>query len=87
MLERRGLYNFFLQKYKNLFDEKQIHINRDDIDNPCTLYILLKTKEGIKAQDIFVTTGALGVDTPLISGHHVRFSLGQLQKPTYSMYS
>jgi hypothetical protein len=84
--ERKGLYNFLLKKYSHLFDENQSHITETDINNSCTLYILLKTKNGIKAQDIFLNTGALGVDTPLLSGHYIRFSVGCITKPTYSKY-
>ena len=85
--ERKGLYNFLMSnKNKHLFDEKQIHIRPEDMDKPCTLYILMKTREGVKAQDIFMNTGILGVDTPMLSGHYVRFSLGTLLNPAFSKY-
>lgn len=87
MKERKGLYNYLMfGDHKNLFDYKQPHFRTEDLVNPCTLYILLKTREGIKAQDVFVQTGALGVDTPMLSGHYIRFSVGQLTQPTYSKY-
>eukprot|EP01119_Soliformovum_irregulare_P015344 TRINITY_DN4308_c0_g1_i1.p1 TRINITY_DN4308_c0_g1~~TRINITY_DN4308_c0_g1_i1.p1 ORF type:complete len:493 (+),score=113.78 TRINITY_DN4308_c0_g1_i1:27-1505(+) len=85
--ERKGLYNFLMSRHSDLFDADQKHIQPHDMDRPCTLYVLLKTREKVKAQDVFVATGALGVDTPLLSGHHIRFSVGQLLRPTYSQYA
>jgi len=86
--ERKGLYNFLMNdKNKHLFAETQPHVRKEDMDSPCTLYILLKTREGVKAQEIFVATGALGVDTPMLTGHYVRFAVGTLTKPTYTQYA
>jgi len=85
--ERKGLRAFLLnEKNRHLFDSNQTHITPEDIDSPLGLYLLLKTKQGVKAQDIFMETGALGVDTPLLSGHYVRFAVGGVIKPTYSQY-
>lgn len=85
--ERKGLRAFLLcDKYRHLFDENQKHITAEDIDTPLGLYLLLKTRPGIKAQDIFMETGALGVDTSLLSGHYVRFAVGGIVKPTYSQH-
>ena len=85
--ERKSLLKFLQSgpHAEELFDSKQEHLDQRDIEDPCTLYILLKTKECISAKDIFLRTGALGVDTPLASGHYVRFSVGALRKPTYSV--
>lgn len=83
--ERLGLFNFLMSKFSYLFDERQLHITPDDMDSPLGLYILLKTKDSYKAQDVFMKTGVLGVDTPLLSGHYIRFSVGQLVKPVYSI--
>jgi len=86
--ERKGLYNFLMNdKNKHLFAETQPHVRKEDMDKPCTLYILMKTRDGIKAQDIFIATGALGVDTPMLTGHYVRFAVGTLTRPTYSKYA
>lgn len=84
--ERKGLYNYLMKKNAHLFEDKQIHVTGDDINNPLGLYLLLKTKPGIGAQDVFVNTGVLGVDTPLLSGHYIRFAVGALPRPTYSKY-
>jgi len=85
--ERKGVVNFLLNgRHSGLFAPQQKHIVSADLDNPCTLYVLLKTASGVKAQDIFVNTGALGVDTPMLSGHHVRFSMGTVREPTYSKF-
>jgi len=85
--ERKGLLNFLLSdKNRHLFAEEQPHITDDDIDNPLGLYILLKTNTNIKAQDVFMETGALGVDTILLSGHYIRFAVGTLTKPTFAKY-
>jgi hypothetical protein len=86
--ERKGLLQFLLQpQYADLFEQTQEHIRADDIDKPCTLYLLLKTKPGVKAQDVLFRTGALGVDTQMGSGHYIRFSVGQLLEPTYTKYA
>jgi len=86
--ERKGLYNYLMKpEFSDLFDQKQAHITPQDMENPCTLYILLKCNKGVTAQDIFIKTGALGVDTPFHSGHYVRFAVGQLVKPTYQKYA
>jgi len=83
--ERKGLVKYLTQdKFKHLFEKEQVHIRDEDLDRPCTLYISLKTKEGIKAQQVFETTGALGVDTKFKSGHYIRFSVGTLTRPVYS---
>eukprot|EP01125_Pyxidicula_operculata_P017099 TRINITY_DN5952_c0_g2_i1.p1 TRINITY_DN5952_c0_g2~~TRINITY_DN5952_c0_g2_i1.p1 ORF type:complete len:488 (-),score=68.44 TRINITY_DN5952_c0_g2_i1:98-1561(-) len=85
--ERGGLVKFLLQpKYHHLFEPSQPHITSDDIDNTLGLYILLKLKEGVNAKQVFLETGALGVDTPLLSGKYIRFSVGTLTKPSYSKY-
>jgi hypothetical protein len=84
--ERRGLYTYLLQpKFSHLFHSSQQHLHPEDLDNSLGLYVTLKTNEGVKAQDIFMDTGALGVDTPLLSGHYIRFAVGSLLRPTYSM--
>lgn len=80
--ERKGLYNF-LSKFHDLFESEQKHITSDDLDNTLGLYILMKTKSGVKAQDVFIKTGILGVDTMMGSGHYIRFSVGTLLEPTY----
>jgi hypothetical protein len=87
--ERKGLYNYLLKtaKFAHLFEAQQPHIATEDLDRPCTLYILLKAKSGVKAQNVFVETGALGVDTPMLSGHYIRFSVGTVTAPTYSQYA
>jgi len=85
--ERDGLYNFLMDKYKHLFEPEQLHIKKKDFEKPCTLYILLKTREGVNAQKVLESTGVLGVDTPLASGHYIRFSVGTLQKPVFSKYA
>jgi hypothetical protein len=83
--ERKGLFKFLMSdKYSHLFERDQIHISEDNLEKPCTLYILLKVKEGIKAQYVFENTGVLGVDTPLKSGHYIRFSVGTLKNPVFS---
>lgn len=82
--ERAGLFYFLTGNFPYLFDEKQLHITQDDLESALGLYILLKTKDNYKAQDVFMRTGVLGVDTPLLSGHYIRFSVGQLTKPIYS---
>eukprot|EP01114_Cavostelium_apophysatum_P009370 TRINITY_DN2248_c0_g1_i3.p1 TRINITY_DN2248_c0_g1~~TRINITY_DN2248_c0_g1_i3.p1 ORF type:complete len:143 (+),score=41.65 TRINITY_DN2248_c0_g1_i3:725-1153(+) len=89
MKERKGLYNYLMSKNKTipLFEVNQDHITPADMDQPCTLYILLKSKEGVKAADVFMSTGVLGVDTPLGSGHYIRFAVGTLTKPVYSQYA
>eukprot|EP01129_Flabellula_baltica_P016065 TRINITY_DN8401_c0_g1_i2.p1 TRINITY_DN8401_c0_g1~~TRINITY_DN8401_c0_g1_i2.p1 ORF type:complete len:489 (+),score=120.28 TRINITY_DN8401_c0_g1_i2:26-1492(+) len=84
--ERKSLLEYFrLSKFSHLFDENQHHITDDDIEDPCTLYIMMKTKEGITAKDVFMATGALGVDTKMINGHYIRFAVGTLTKPIYSV--
>jgi len=60
---------------------------KEDLDRSCTLYILLKTAKDITSQHILLESGVLGVDTPMKSGHYVRFSTGTLTKPTYSKYA
>jgi len=86
--ERKGLVNFLLnEKNKHLFAPAQPHIKPEDMDNPCTLYVLLKSADGVKAKDIFLQAGVLGVDTPMLSGHYVRFAVGAVTKPTYSKYA
>jgi hypothetical protein len=84
--ERKGLINFMKEK-QELFEPKQAHINPEELKNPLGLYVLLKSKPGIKAQEIFTQTGTLGVDTPMGSGHYIRFSVGTLLHPTYSKYA
>lgn len=81
--ERKGLYNY-LSKFIDLFEPEQKHITSDDLEKSLGLYILMKTKPGIKAQNVFIKTGILGVDTMMGSGHHIRFSVGTLLEPTYS---
>lgn len=83
--ERLGLFKYLMVNFAYLFDPMQAHISPEDLEVPLGLYVLLKTRDGIKAQDIFMTTGVLGVDTPLLSGHYVRFSVGQLTRPVYSI--
>lgn len=49
MRERKGLFNYLSsEKFKDLFEEKQPHITSDDMEKPLGLYIVLKTKLGIK---------------------------------------
>jgi len=85
--ERKGLRAFLLSdKHKHLFEDNQSHLVDEDIDNPLGLYLLLKVRPGVKAQDVFMETGALGVDTALLSGHYIRFAVGGVIKPTYSKY-
>jgi histidinol-phosphate/aromatic aminotransferase/cobyric acid decarboxylase-like protein len=81
--ERKGLYHY-LEKFTDLFEEKQLHVTEDDLNETLGLYILLKTKPGVKAQEVFIKTGILGVDTGLKSGHYIRFSLGCVTEPTFS---
>lgn len=85
-LERRGLVRFLLQpKFAHLFDPReQQHITADDMDNPCTLYVLLRAKEGVRSSAVFEETGALGVDTPLKTGHYIRFAVGMMKGPFFS---
>jgi hypothetical protein len=87
MHERKGLINFLLGKHKHLFEQQQAHITAEDIDRPCTLYVLLKTQPGVKAQQVFEETGVLGVDTPMKTGHYIRFAVGTLTEPTFSKYA
>eukprot|EP01127_Copromyxa_protea_P023797 TRINITY_DN908_c0_g1_i6.p1 TRINITY_DN908_c0_g1~~TRINITY_DN908_c0_g1_i6.p1 ORF type:complete len:319 (-),score=26.78 TRINITY_DN908_c0_g1_i6:39-995(-) len=83
--ERLGLYKYLLQdKFSHLFASSQSHLCSDDLDNSLGLYILLKTRPNIRAQDVFMETGTLGVDTPLLSGHYIRFSVGAFLEPTYA---
>jgi len=84
--ERKGLFNFMMTK-GDLFEPQQPHVRTEDLDNPLGLYILLKAKKGINAQDVLINSGTLGVDTPLASGHYIRFSVGTLLKPTYAKYA
>ncbi len=84
--ERKGLVRFLLQpKFAHLFDPReQKHITPEDMDNPCTLYVLLKAKEGVRSSAVFEETGALGVDTPLKTGHYIRFAVGMMKGPFFS---
>jgi hypothetical protein len=83
--ERKALVRFLLQpKFGDLFEPQQPHVHSEDLDNPCTLYVLLRTREGIKSSAVFERTGALGVDTPLRSGHYIRFALGMMKQPFFS---
>ncbi len=83
--ERKGLVKFLLQpQFADLFEASQPHIQSEDLDNPCTLYVLLRTREGVKSSAVFERTGALGVDTPLKSGHYIRFALGMMKQPFFS---
>lgn len=83
--ERRALVQFLLQnKFSDLFESEQPHLQREDLENPCTLYILLKTRPGVTSNKVFERTGALGVDTVLGSGHYVRYAVGMLTGPVYS---
>jgi len=88
--ERKGLYNYLRKKNKekgySLFEEKQIHVTDEEINQPLGLYLLLKAKEGANAQKVFIETGVLGVDTKLKSGLYVRFSVGKLGEPVFSKY-
>jgi len=85
--ERKGLYNFLMnEKYSYLFERDQIHISNEILDNPCTLYVLLKVKDGVNAQFVFENTGILGVDTVLKSGKYIRFAVGTLKNPVFSKY-
>jgi len=85
--ERKGLIKYLLRdQNKHIFSTNQSHLRDEDVDRPCTLYILLKVNEGIKAQYVFEQTGILGVDTPLKSGHYIRFSVGTLKEPVFSKY-
>jgi hypothetical protein len=83
--ERRGLY-YFLMKYQDLFEEKQLHIRDEDLKNPLGLYILLKTKPDINALKVFMKTGILGVDTKMKSGLHIRFSVGTCLNPYFDKF-
>jgi len=86
--ERLGLYNFLMDdKYRHLFEKEQPHIRKKDFEKPCTLYILLKAKEGVNSQKVLQSTGVLGVDTKLLSGQYIRFSVGTLKKPVFSKYA
>jgi aspartate/methionine/tyrosine aminotransferase len=81
--EREGVYKY-LMKYNDLFEEEQLHVTEDDVKNTLGLYMLMKTKPNVKASDVFMKTGILGVDTALLSGHYIRFSVGAVPEPTYS---
>ena len=81
--EREGVYKY-LMKFDDLFESEQKHITKDDIENTLGLYVLIKTKPNVKASDVFMKTGILGVDTPFLSGHYIRFSVGAVTEPTYS---
>ena len=83
--ERKALVRFLMQpQFGDLFEAQQPHIQAEDLDNPCTLYVLLRVRDGVKSNAIFERTGALGVDTPLKSGHYVRFALGMMKQPFFS---
>jgi len=84
--ERKGLYNYLMSKGKRtLFAPQQLHIF-PDIERPLGLYLLLKTQPGVDAKSVFLETGVLGIDTPLSSGHYIRYAVGQVTVPTYSKY-
>lgn len=82
--ERRALVRFLLQPtFADLFAAEQPHVHHD-LDEPCTLYVLLRARENVKASLVFERTGICGVDTPLRSGHYVRFAVGMLKEPVFS---
>jgi len=82
--ERKGLYSHLIKNFSHLFEETQPHITEQDINRTLGLYLLLKTADRVQAKHIFLESGILGVDTPLLSGHYVRFSVGQMLQPKYS---
>jgi len=85
--ERLGLYKFLMSdKFKHLFEREQPHIHMKDFEKPCTLYILIRAKEGVNSQKVLLDTGVLGVDTKLLSGHYIRFAVGTLKGPVFSHY-
>jgi hypothetical protein len=67
-----------------LFEAEQSHITSEDLESPCTLYVLLKAREGVRSSVVFEQTGALGVDTPLKTGHYIRFAVGMMKMPFFS---
>jgi len=82
--ERQGLYNHLVGKYPHLWAPVQTHLTPEDLNRTLGLYLLLKTAPGITAQEIFLETGILGVDTKLLSGHYIRFAVGMMNQPKYS---
>ena len=84
--ERKGLLAHLAKpQFSHLFEKEQPHIRSDDIDHTCTLYICLKARPQVTAQQVFRETGALGVDTKRFhEGNFIRFAVATIRKPTYS---
>ena len=84
--EKVGLYEHLIKsgKFKNIFDENQQHVDEDQLNEPGGLYLFLKLKPGIGAQQVAQETGCLGVESKMATGAYIRFSVGTLTGPTYS---
>eukprot|EP01090_Pellita_catalonica_P000157 TRINITY_DN10110_c0_g1_i1.p1 TRINITY_DN10110_c0_g1~~TRINITY_DN10110_c0_g1_i1.p1 ORF type:complete len:511 (-),score=58.52 TRINITY_DN10110_c0_g1_i1:92-1591(-) len=83
--ERKGLHSHIVShpSFDELFDSDQSHLE-GALDEALGLYLLLKTKKGVTAQEVLMKTGILGVDTKFGSGHYLRFAVGTLQRPVFS---
>lgn len=84
--EKVGLYEHLIKsgKFENIFDENQQHIDENQLKEPGGLYLFLKLKPGISAQQVAQETGCLGVEAQMATGSYIRFSVGTLTEPTYS---
>lgn len=84
-----GLYHYLIKsgKFKDLFDEDQSHVIPEDLEEPINLYLCLKLKEGVDGKQVLAETGCLGVETPMLSGTYMRFSVGTIQKLTFAKYA
>ena len=83
--ERKGLHEHLMRsgKFRHLFDDDQSHIRDEDLAKSMGLYLLLKLKKGVGFPQVSAETKCLGCLTKLMSGDHVRFSMGKLTEPTY----
>lgn len=84
--EKVGLYEHLIKsgKFENIFDKNQQHIDENQLKEPGGLYLFLKLKPGISAQQVAQETGCLGVEAKMTTGSYIRFSVGTLTEPTYS---
>lgn len=82
--ERKGLYYYLMDpRFSDLFEENQLHLTEDQLNEPLGIYVFLKLKKGIDVKEVFKKTKCLGVETDMGSGKYVRFAVCKMKKHTF----
>lgn len=95
--ERKGLYQYLIGagRFANLFHEDQSHIRPEDLNEPMTLYLLVRLDDSFPwesdadreaaAKAVVCATGCQGQPVGSIKcGKFMRFSVGKLKEPRFA---